>query len=151
MSVSVTCELRSLSRVLSDVDSEFLNRKGEQLRAMQDALWSFTNVIYLLTGPDYHRDGFVSLAESLKPVEEAQAVALEGWDVYGGVFPWTMERKLSLHGLYRYVEEADREIAEGRSPWAGRSATSLLAQCDVLEARIGGAKSIVAVLLGMYV
>lgn len=145
--VKTEVELCWISEVLSDVDSAFLRAKGVQLRVLIDSLDELQSKVYALAGPAYSE----TLAESMKPVAEAQAVASEGWAQYGGVFSFTVHRGLSLHLIERMVELCDAQIADGKSPWLGRNATDLLHAIQLTHERINGIRGILTVLLGMYV
>jgi len=149
MSVGVKTEVELcwISEVLSDVDRAFLSEKGVELNALTDSLDGFRSKVYALAGPAYSE----TLAESMKPVVEAQAVALAGWEPYSGVFTFTVRRGLSLHLIERMVEMCDAQIAEGKSPWLGRNATELLTCVELTRERINGIKGILTVLLGHYV
>lgn len=151
--VNVTCELRWVSSVLSEADREFLRSKGEELRLLSEAMLTFGSVVYSLSsycGGD-KPEGYVSMAEALKPVVEARDTALAGWEEKAGVFPYLMDRKLCLARLDYHIARVDESVEQGESPWANRTAVDLLYAIDVVEANINGARSVVTALLGYYV
>lgn len=151
--VNVSCELRWLNSVISEADLTFLRSKGEELRLLSDSLMTFGNVVYSLSG-HYGGDtpeGYVSMAEALKPVVEARDKALAGWGEKAGVFPYMMEHKLCLVRLNTHIMRVDQSVEQGESPWGNRTAVDLLHAIDVVEANVNGARSVVTALLGFYV